>query len=236
MARTLTSAATPLLIGCVCVGCVDFVDPGLGRVNNPSIVVGLELDSDSLRVNALLLPRWDEFGRRRLVSSETLRIDGRDILPQQEDRDGELRLTYRSVRPRSPADAVAVEAMPSIDGFPSAPPVFFATISRSGSDTIAVGRGEPLVLHIRQPPRVTEPAPTGRFWTMTGAGDDGSFSASGRGALPDSITISPEFVPDGGSFEITLLYQEQVSPEDEQGYLWAAALRTQIAWAGRIVQ
>ena len=230
----------PLAVISILAACIDFIEPDLPARGAPAVIEAtLRLFDDStLQVDARLAPGFDALGLGRVVTRPTLRILGREVVPDSVLRNGTH--LYRTELDVAGVVFGPVEFdAPVVRDVGPLPVVRWFPARRVGPDTIDIAAGEDLVITTALAAGQPEPPPAIRQWTVSlGAGED-RFTIGANGAPPDSIVIPARWVPDSpnGAIQVRLVYQQTADLHAPPGdYIGLLALDTRINWVVRLMR
>lgn len=217
-------------------GCVDFAEPVFPNAGAPAFVsVSASMfEQGSLFVNGRVQPGRDSTGVTRVPGDSSLVVSG--IVIERDTVEARNTLVFNEALPIGPEgtrEAVQI-VTPPIHGILASPPqVTWYGITKIGTDTVSVQRGQDLVLLIEADLGQPIPVPDVRQWFLDLTGPTGSIRVSGTGLPPDTLRIPPQWIPANGPAGVaaSLIFFQSATLRPPPGdYIGAFSLDARVQW------
>lgn len=180
-----------LLLSLVLTGCrVDLT--ALPVRETPFLFVGMDARADGTwELFAILQPGVGEDGRPRPVPDDSLRLGDLALAPDEVDEDGVRRYRLAEQPMPSEPDELLIRP-PRVAGAPEPTVIQTAIPLVTGPDTVRVGSGTELEIHLRG-----LGDPEAGFWSLhlDRPGDGSPFSISAGAVPPPVIRVSTDLLP-----------------------------------------
>jgi hypothetical protein len=218
-------------------GCIDFLDPRLPEPGPALLQLFIHfVDVGKVQVEGTLLPGMSIARDWRAVPNDSLLVEGQPIAPRDVHSNGAR--DYSATLPLPTATGPVTVLPPAVAGLPDRPPELrWYGIRRLDADTIVLGPGADLHLHVdpSTPPEV--PPPTTRQWVLQLFSSGHTFQLGADGAPPADLWVPAAFLPGDSTADIVaslLVLQGGVTSAAGGDYVLNASMDQHLAW--RIVR
>ena len=203
--------AAPLL----CTGCIDFETPDLVEAGAPAVVEAAihVQDSGRLNVTARLTPAiTPDFAVRDFPDGDSIRVYGVAIPPERVHPNRTRDYRFDELLGPGVFTQLISFVAPRVSGVEAPPPsIIWPSPVRVGPDTLLLGAGEDLVVHVSMRGVPGTPPPEFAQWSLDLFTDSAYFRVSGNGLPPAEIRVPSFWIPVSPDRKLTASFTSHFS-------------------------